>query len=82
MTEHQKNTSTTIVQTAAQNYAKEKKIMLEKICIFLIVVIGISATYIFGYDSGYNRGCNNTWDSITDVFCNYGKDSKEKRNRK
>ena len=82
MMEHQKNTSTTIVQTAAQNYAKEKKIMLEKICIFLIVVIGISATYIFGYDSGYNRGCNNTWDSIADFFCNYGKDSKEKRNGK
>lgn len=56
--------------------------MLEKICIFLIVVIGISATYIFGYDSGYNRGCNNTWDSITDFLCNYGKDSKEKRNGK
>lgn len=56
--------------------------MLEKICIFLIVVIGISATYIFGYDSGYNRGCNNTWDSIIDFFCNYGKDSKEKRNGK
>ena len=33
---------------------------------------------IFGYDSGYNRGCNNTWDSIADFFCNYGKDSKEK----
>ena len=52
--------------------------MLEKICIFFIVVIGISATYIFGYDSGYN----NTWDSITDFFCDYGKDSKEKRNGK
>ena len=56
--------------------------MLEKICIFFIVVIGISATYIFGYDSGYNRGCNNTWDSIIDFFCNYGKDSKEERNGK
>ena len=80
--EHQKNNSTTIVQTAVQNYAKENKIMFEKICIFLIAVIGISATYIFGYDSGYNRGCNNTWDSIIDFFCNYGKDSKEKRNGK
>lgn len=54
--------------------------MLEKICIFFIVVIGISATYIFGYDSGYNRGCNNTWDSIIDFFCNYGKNLKEKDN--
>ena len=82
MTEHQKNISTITAPTVVQNYAKENKIMLEKICIFLIVVIGISATYIFGYDSGYNRGCNNTWDSITDFFCNYGKDSKEKRSGK
>ena len=71
-----------VVQTALQKCVKEKKIMLEKICIFFIVVIGISATYIFGYDSGYNRGCNNTWDSITDFFCDYGKDPKEKRNGK
>ena len=78
MTELQRNSSTITVPTVVQNYAKENKIMLEKICIFLIVVIGISATYIFGYDSGYNRGCNNTWDSIADFFCNYGKDSKEK----
>ena len=78
MMELQRNSSTITAPTVVQNYAKEKKIMLEKICIFLIVVIGISATYIFGYDSGYNRGCNNTWDSIIDFFCNYGKDSKEK----
>ena len=82
MTELQRNSSTITAPTVVQNYAKENKIMLEKICIFLIVVIGISATCIFGYDSGYNRGCNNTWDSIIDFFCNYGRDSKDEKNGK
>ena len=71
-----------MLESLPKKRRKENKIMLEKICIFFIVVIGISATYIFGYDSGYNRGCNNTWDSIIDFFCNYGKDSKDERNGK
>lgn len=53
--------------------------MTEKICAFFIVVIGIVASYLVGYDYGYNRGCNNTWDSIINFFCNYGRDSKKKK---
>ena len=52
--------------------------MTEKICVFFIVVIGIVASYLGGYDYGYNRGCNNTWDSIINFFCNYDRDSKKK----